>query len=546
MRDSSRRATARVGLTVKLFAITASCVMVVAAVVTALSIGSSAALAERLIAMSTMEKLYGDIASARLFLRDYHGELRLEGGALVDGSSRAVDGDYAMVDAIEGSLNDVATLFVATGDDFERVTTSIVDEAGRRVVGTRLGKDSAAYPDVSAGKLYTGEATILGSPYYAAYDPVLDRDGRVIGILFIGVSVEAAQRTMREAIGRLSATLVAVAVAAIAAGIAATSAFSSRSVIRPIREVDAAARLLAAGELRRLDDARLLARGDELGALARSMDDTVSRLRDVVSEVIGASERTASGAQELSEASSRMSTGVAGIAESSIQLSEGASEQAASAEQVSASVEEMSANIGQNAGNAAETERMAIKAADAAGRGLESVRKTVVAMRAIADKIGVVEEIARQTNMLSLNASIEAARAGESGKGFAVVASEVGKLAERSKAAAGEISLLAVGSVAVAEEAGALLESMAPDIQRTAELVQEISTASREQDVGASQISAAVNQLDTVVQHNAALAEEFSATSDELASHSGAVASTASALSAEADGLASAVAFFKL
>lgn len=206
----------------------------------------------------------------------------------------------------------------------------------------------------------------------------------------------------------------------------------------------------------------------------------------------------------------------------------------------------MSANIRQNADNAAQTERIAAKAAADARESGESVRGTVAAMRTIADKIGIIEEIARQTNMLSLNASIEAARAGEHGKGFAVVASEVGKLAERSRQAAGEISSLASDSLTVAESAGEKLEAMVPDILRTSDLIQEISVATREQDSGASQINEAILALDMTAQQNASLAEEFSATSEELSGRSAAVAETAQDLSRTAAGLLEAISFFRI
>jgi methyl-accepting chemotaxis protein len=160
------------------------------------------------------------------------------------------------------------------------------------------------------------------------------------------------------------------------------------------------------------------------------------------------------------------------------------------------------------------------------------VIETMTAMKEIASKITIIEEIARQTNLLALNAAIEAARAGEHGKGFAVVASEVRKLAERSQKAAGEISELSTSSVAVAERAGALLTRIVPDIQRTAELVQEISAASKEQDAGAAQINKAIQQLDQVIQQNASASEEMSSTSEELAS--------------QAEQLQSAIAFFKV
>ncbi|PLY06551.1 MAG: chemotaxis protein, partial [Desulfuromonas sp.] len=195
-----------------------------------------------------------------------------------------------------------------------------------------------------------------------------------------------------------------------------------------------------------------------------AMKEMVMNLRDVVGTVQGASEQVSAGSQAMSS--------------SSEELSQGATEQAASAEEASSSIEEMTANIRQNADNAKETEKIALKGAEDATDGGQAVQDTVAAMKSIADKIMIIEEIARQTNLLALNAAIEAARAGEQGKGFAVVAAEVRKLAERSQNAAAEISELSVSSVEVAENAGELLVAMVPNIQRTAELVQEIAAAS--------------------------------------------------------------------
>jgi len=198
-------------------------------------------------------------------------------------------------------------------------------------------------------------------------------------------------------------------------------------------------------------------------------------------------------------------------------MSQGATEQASSVEEISSSMEQMSSNIKQNADNALQTGKIAQKSALAAEEGGRAVNATVNAMKEIASKIGIIEEIARSTNMLALNASIEAARAGEYGKGFAVVASEVGKLAERSQKEAGEISRLSIESVTIAEQAGSTIAAMIPDIRRTAELVQEISASSSEQNSGAEQINSAIMQLDQVVQQNASSSEESASMSEELA-----------------------------
>jgi methyl-accepting chemotaxis protein len=183
-------------------------------------------------------------------------------------------------------------------------------------------------------------------------------------------------------------------------------------------------------------------------------------------------------------------------------------------------MEQMAANIKQSAKNAADTEKMALKSASDARESGEAVSRAVNAMQTIAEKILVVQEIARQTDLLALNAAVEAARAGEHGRGFAVVASEVRKLAERSQSAAGEISNLSGNTVKAAQEAGEMLEELVPDIERTSQLVAEISRASQEQDAGATQVNIAIQQLDKVTQENTSAADEMSTTAEALASQS--------------------------
>lgn len=272
-------------------------------------------------------------------------------------------------------------------------------------------------------------------------------------------------------------------------------------LIGAMNEITVAAEQIAEGNLtvalkERSPQDKLM---QSLVAMVGGLTRTVADIRSIAGEVAAASQS---------------------ISTASVQVSKGASSQAAAAEEASSSMEEMVSNIKQNADNAQQTDKIANKSAKDAQDSGKSVLEAVAAMKEIANKISIIEEIARQTNLLALNAAIEAARAGEHGKGFAVVAAEVRKLAERSQKAAGEINQLSSTTLRVSEKSGEMLDKLVPDIQRTAELVQEISAASKEQDTGAEQINKALQQLEQVIQQNASAAEEMASTTEELTGQS--------------------------
>jgi methyl-accepting chemotaxis protein len=381
---------------------------------------------------------------------------------------------------------------------------TIDTEQGRDLVKNVMDARNKYVPDedeflrlFEANRLDEAKKQFLGKivPEQTAY---LDE---IYKLIDYEVAQTAADRDTAR-IGYTRGRAIIVSIGALATLFSALFAFwITRSITDPLKAAVGIAQQVAKGDLTGNLEIKTK---DETGQLLEALKNMKASLTNIVDEVRNGATTLASAAAQVSASASS--------------LSQGSSEQAASVEETTASLEEMSASINQNAENSRQMEQMSTKGAKDAEESGQAVKDTVSAMVSIAERISIIEEIAYQTNLLALNAAIEAARAGEHGRGFAVVATEVRKLAERSQAAAKEIAGQAGESVKVAERSGELLETLVPSIRKTADLVQEVTAASREQASGVNQINKAMSQVDQVTQRNASSVEELSSAAEEMSS----------------------------
>ncbi len=325
--------------------------------------------------------------------------------------------------------------------------------------------------------------------------PLLDYNGQPIGVVGYQYNMtEIIQQTTQ-----LKWNFVLIGLVLIVLIFIVVSILSNRILGKPIREIKEFIGQVAKGDI---SSVLLYRSGNEMGDVANDLRSMTDSLRSIVESIV-------TGANNLSSASIQMSS-------VSQQLSEGANEQASGAEEISSTMEQMAANIQQNTGNALAADNISHKVQQGMNRVGEASHNSLMSIQEIAAKIDVISDIAMQTNILALNAAVEASRAGDHGRGFAVVAAEVRKLAELSKAAAGDIVALVGTCVEITQDASGQLKELVPEIERTAKLVQEISAASREQNTGSEQVNSAIQQLNQVTQQNAAASEQMAAGAEEL------------------------------
>ena len=393
-------------------------------------------------------------------------------------------------------------------------------DGDKRAITSIMGMNNTVIADNTVIKrAEKGEATTLinvigGIRTISYYFPLYDNAKNFVTTLYIGKPLAVANLVA----AKIFAPLIVVIVVCTILILAAFIYIITIKIIRPLGLVVKAVRNLSSGN----GDLtyRLPVKGsDEFAALSSGVNDFISLLQGIVIKIKNGAQQVLGESEQISQASQ----GISG----------GAASQAASTEEMSASLEEMAANIQQTAENARKTGEIAEKTSAESYEGGELVSKSLAAVREISEKINIIDDIANQTNMLALNAAIEAARAGDAGKGFAVVAGEVRKLAERSQSAAGEIIELSSRTLEHAESAGDKINGIVPEIQRTTELIEDISAACSEQNTGAQQVSTAIRQLDAVVQQNAGASEELAAMSEELNANAKDLVSTISVFKTE-------------
>ena len=466
-----------------------------------------------MVAMSADAKLSGDVKSFKMYIRESFGALKYSGETLLDRNGKPIDGDYSAVDRVYEDLGVAATIFAADKDDFRRVITNIKKKDGSRAVGTLLGKDSAAYKPVVSGRIFTGEAMILGVPYYTVYDPIKDDSGKVIGIYFAGIPkafLDAREKVFFSDF--LTKTIFAVFL--IVCVLSIIIWMMTRQFLT--KRIDVLKDSLTRISKGILSENVAVGRNDEIGTLAYSLNATVESFRGVISS--------------LDRQAVTLMSSIEDIASVNREVSDGSQRQTASIQSIAAAVQQSSTSLKQSAAAARSSREYAVNAISIVRKSEDAARDTTQAMSEIresSDKItkilALINEISFQTNLLALNAAVEAARAGEHGRGFAVVAGEVRNLSQRSSTAAKEIDSvikgmmekIAVGNDLVERNASMLME-IAAMIEKMSGMISDIAAATNEQNLGAEQIREATENLDSLSQSNAAMVEQSSAATDTL------------------------------
>lgn len=468
-------------------------ITLISAVLVGVSYFNTTRMAENLTNNALQLKIDGDIQSARLYENHHYGRIEMVDNRMVDREGNPIEGNFTMVDAIADDLGVVATVFAREDNDFRRISTNIRQADGSRAVGTLLGTDSAAYQPVMQRELYIGQAMILGLPYFTAYQPIVNAQEEVIGILFLGIPQAELDAIIAD---NTSAFLRATALSFLALLAIATfiTIGISRSITRPIVHAADMLKDISEGEgdlTRRLPaDSQ-----DELGSLARYFNAFVEKLQGIIRDVAGNAVTVASSATELSAVSaqtgqsvattsSKISTIAAAAEESTVNttsVAAGMEQVSVNLSSVASATEEMSTTINEISANTEKARGISAQAGEQATQVADLMQRLGTAAQEIGKVTETITGISSQTNLLALNATIEAARAGEAGKGFAVVAHEIKELAQQTAAATEDIKAKIGGVQTSAGSVIADIEKITSVVGDVGQIVSSIATAIEEQ-----------------------------------------------------------------
>ena len=536
------------------------------------------------------EKLSGDIEAANIYLEHFFGDLTFENDVLLDENGRPISGRHEMVDAILNDLGNVATVFINRGHDFERITTNIKTEDGQRAIGTFLGKDSPAFADVSQGNRYIGEANILGKSYLTAYDPILDNNKQIIGILFLGVSQEEVNNSISEHTSAIKYLFITIALVAVIIALAFTYIIGQK-ITRPI--------IILVGIINRLaeydfsfdeksDAIKFMKRKDEIGVITRALANMQRNVIDFITNTSKSAEQVASSSQEFSATAQQSAAATEEVSRAIEEIAKGAGQQAADAEKGSVKAHELGDIVEKNQQYMQELNRSSEQVVQLKDEGSKIVQilldKTSETNKAAEEifvavqdtnnssgKINIasqaIQSIADQTNLLALNAAIEAARAGEAGQGFAVVADEIRKLAEQSTESAKEIESIVqelqtkstntietmknVREI-VQEQVDAVKETeirfsgIAEALEITKQIIEKLNVSGLEIEDKKNQILSLLENFSAIAEENAASTEEVSASTEELNASIAMISDASETLSSLAQQLKDEISKFKV
>lgn len=487
-----------------------------------------------------------------------------EDGVLEGEKLGILDGRYEYIDKFGETMNVVATVFAKNGNDFVRVLTTIEDDNGERVIGTKLDTGGAAYLALSKGNSYSGEANILGEAYMTDYAPIFDQNHSVIGIYFVGVSMETVNLIINDGSTKTIRAVSGLCIAVLLIAIVLTFILIS-NMVKPIKKVTKAANLIADGNF----DVQLSAESeDEIGQLTKAFRATIDRLvnyQGYIDEIVNGLQSVSQGnldvkldkeyvgqfkklkdymqallynlnetISKINESAEQVNSGAGQVANVAQALSQGSVKQANSAEELATYIVQVSAEIQENAKNANKANSKALFAGDELNASNLKMQEMMEAMEQIQTKskeiskvVKIIDDIAFQTNILALNAAVEAARAGTAGKGFAVVANEVRNLAVKSALAVNDTKTLIDATITavdsgfnIAKNTAVSLSKSAKITSETVELINLIAQASQVQASEMMQINQGIEQISAVIHTNAANSEESAAASEELSAQS--------------------------